>query len=384
MGSIEAGQAQGNTQELPLHKRVMDALDKKIADDPFYTGRNAVLFGLSTPIRKNRAVLAYSPGTTSEDFYLESVFEFQEKESTPDSLHREIMMERERATRTPVVETAEEVYEGTLVVHRDPNTGFTERKDKSRINWRNQKNWVRNWEVSGSHLGGDNSLQKTADRYGIKQQRAVQIVDEQVNDMRIHLLKMPYSMSDNKSSGKPLGLINLRRDLGNAEDPAVGILSEVERGERISNIIEQHSGYNVDYLRNRLRKVIGENVISFANLAHEDPNYFLPLSDPNVSKEEKTRLLFGILPSILKYGDREALHVLPLSDALASLAFPKNHRTLSSVASLIIERDKEIAIRIEQSIREGKVVGKYYFLADGDLPRLAKVVKHSDFDQYRK
>src|SRR3989344_4906076 len=209
-------------KELSLRERVLRAVDDKILEDPFYSGENSVFLGLSTPLRRRASDTQYAAGITPEEFC--GLDEFTGRSSTPEEFYQELEYERKVEAERDSNISAEEMFEGTDVVLRDPSN-ISHRPDGTRINWKSrQHTWKRNWEIVGEHIGTCSTLADMAQREGITREAVRQICVKNKATM-LSCLGLDKMLQE---SDKPQRLWNRRDELADPKSRFSEFIDDLE------------------------------------------------------------------------------------------------------------------------------------------------------------
>lgn len=268
--------------QLPLREQLLRAIDEKIFEHPFYTGDNSKIWGLSTPIRRNREEMVDAPGLTPEDFYSEP----QEAElpATPEDVYKET--ENEMQSQSEVSEMgAEEMFEGTgLVLPSVLRVAY--RKNGRRINWMlKASQWGRNIEAVGHYLGSGLTFEQIAEKYGFGTRQGF---EQELKRFRRE--EMGIADSDrNSNDRKPRSLWDLRAELGDSQSALYQLVQDLESGKGRKDLVLK---YGHDMV-NRYRQMSDQFGLSIEipTPSEELDKIFEELENPELPLERKKEIM---------------------------------------------------------------------------------------------
>lgn len=356
---------------LSLRAQAVQALDKKIAEHPFYTGRNAVFIGLSTPIKRCGEMTRKTP----EQFYQEREAEPKSYSGTPEDMYKEHSLEQER--------TADEVYEGSLVVRQDPETGVVTRPDGTKISWGNQRDWERNWEVVGKYMSGEKSLREIAKDHKLTHERVSQIVESIRGDLELH-----FQGGKNKpgeSSEKPHHLFNSQRELEDPKSEINEFLKDLGNGETTQELNEKYGSIKVAKHRRDLAQ-LGISVPKENNMKNpEFRSQFEQLSNPNISFKRKGELLSLLTMGRIERFGADAFHLRAMLPALKEdLKLYVDSRNLAKFISRLKKLDPKIyTLSLFHGFDRERNRLVYHYVLGIDIPRIQRLKDSGELKEYQ-
>lgn len=373
-----------NQIEPSLREQALSALEKKIAQEPFYIGRNSLLIGLSTPIWKNRSNTVYAPGSTPQDFYQEKLSEEKIMNSTPEDIATELEREKEAQKEAEDTRSADEIFGATLIVRQKPSKQITMRRDGSRIIWKAQRQWERKWEMVGEYLGGKDTLEDIGNKHRLSHQRIIRVAQELIEDAEIHFYGYKQPNPGRKAEGKPHALMNLRFEIGDEGSEISNVLADIEKGVTTEKLNKKYGNPKIGEYRGRLADL--GVIIPFGD-SMKNPKYrdsFSALSDPETSFEHKKELLSRVTRGRLGGNELKALHISVLSKVLEEVGLYVAPQHMRSVIKQMIERDPEFYVHsLSLEVKDRESPYYYHFIADADISRVQKFARFEEFDKHR-
>lgn len=350
---------------LTLHERVLRAVDEKILAHPFNTGVNSAMWGLSCPIRRSRRDVQYSSGTTAKEMFDETVNEPRDVSSTPESMFEELKVEAVESENQDRPLTAEEMFEGTIIVLRNPK----DFKGQERKKWASlQPAWIRNWAITGEYFGSGSSEGQIAGRFGFTRQNIDQITKKHqscISSWR----SLPNANKGGKGEeSKPQGLWNRRTELLDPESDLSRFIQDHENGEEFDKLSQKY-GYKVDRYRTLLKDLDVEVTIPHKQnwLNKEFSGQFIRLEDPNLPIKEKRRILSNITRGLLEEHGKEELHVIGIRDLSIRAGLYIRLQDVKRIMP-VLKKNKLIVHSIPV-ISHGKIIRNHHILPSGDIEK---------------
>lgn len=366
---------------ISLRERALQAVDKKIAEDPFYTGRNAVFMGLATPIRKSPITpdVSESPGTTPQDFYEERIVEPQNGSGTPEGFAVELGFEQKEKEEARDERSADEMFQGSLVVQQ--RNGIGRRRDGSGIDWERQKNWSRNWEILGEYLGTAKTLVDLGKKNNITKQAVEHLIEILLEDVEVHTFGAKKRLG-RKVEGKPHAIFRLRNELEDAESTRSMLIEDIENG---TGAKKMNKRYGLNYVTQCRKELSPFGVeVPYVDNATQ-PGFFeryKAFSDPGISFERKKELFSALTyPQIYNRG-KEAFHVDNLAHALKDAGLYVHPKEIPKLIQRFHELDPDIYIHTIKHVGE-KFRLNYHFVALADSGKLKQLAQLPEFQRYQ-
>lgn len=356
-------------EELSLREQVIRALDAKIMENPFYTGIYSKIWGLSTPIRRNRLDFRFTDGDIPEDFYDQA--ENSEMSGAPEEVYIETQEDMENQSKISEM-GAEEMFEGTTVVLRSPDT-ISYRKNRPKIVWKaRNKNWARNMEVIGEYLGSGSTYDQLVEKYELGfRQRLDKILQEFLKvDMEI---KKPNTKSSQTS--KPNGLWELRSYLFNPDSEISRLIQDLEKGDKRGDLMLKYSRSLISFYRELSEEFSLPYKIT--RLSEERQNIhkeFEELDNPDLEFERKKEIMKKIGRYEARLGS-ELAHVQSLLNLAKASGFFINPRDLKRIG-LVLKKEGIFIVKVP-SYSNGRIQGYYNYVANGDSEKITNIIQNS-------
>jgi hypothetical protein len=338
--------------------------------------------GLATPIGKSPKIpdVNESPGTTPKDFYEERISEPQNGSGTPEDFAVELRFEQKEKEEARNERSADEMFQGSLVVQQ--RKGIGRRRDGSKIYWKSQKYWSRNWELLGEYLGTAKTFVDLGEENSITKQAVEQLVEILREDIEVHTYGSKKEQVDRKVEAKPLGLFKLRNELEDVRSTVSMFIQDREKGTNTENLTETYGEeYSSYYRLIMILSTIGIEVPHIDNARR--PGYFerfRVLSDPEISFERKKELLSGISRGMIKKWGKEAFHVDNLTHALKNAGLYMPLQEIPKFIQRLQELDPKIYIHTKHDKKRGL---NNHFVALADSGRLKQLAQLPEFERYQ-